>query len=607
MKGKTIQAILRRFDIRRLVLAIAVAAIAVVLNPSAGLAHHAAGGHMDSNPRKGLNFKGLEKADKGPCKDALEIRADNGRLQGCTHGPDPAPAGVDMQEARSISELYADAPGQLAPPTAETTSATSTAPGLVPCVGDGISGNRVQAIYARASDRPSRYDYVKPLIGAYAGAIDRSFNDSAAETGGERHLRFVTDPGCSLNVANVTLSTAGDDDFGTMLSELRAKGYTRSDRKYLVWMDANPNDTFADYCGLGHLIQDDTPSQSNLSNGVASQPGFVGRVDPGCWGGHAEAHELIHTLGGVQGSAPNSTGGHCTDESDIMCYDDDGAGPVTMRSVCDSSHERLLDCRHDDYFHTNPGRYSYLSSHWNVARSSFLTSEHIDVPSDTTPPTVRAPRQAISRSGVISRASAVANTLIPMNISWPATDDLSGIKEYHVWRSVDSGPWQHVMSGSNPSVLSSLAGGHTYQYTVLAIDGSGNQSSWVYGAPFAVTVIDGPDPRIRYSGTWSDRASYSNVGASTRVTTQNGARATVSFYGSEIAWIGTTQTGSSTTVGRADIFVDGVRAGNVSMAASGAQVRIIGTMRWNARGSHTTVVQKTSGNEINMDAVVVVR
>jgi hypothetical protein len=113
--------------------------------------------------------------------------------------------------------------------------------------------------------------------------------------------------------------------------------------------------------------------------------GLMARIDLPCWGLPApnplvEAHEIAHTLGAVQPHAPHSSSvvtdgsivfyGHCTDEFDIMCYDDQS--PKQLTFPCAKAYDRLLDCRHDDYFHTAPSSGTYLASHWNTAMSAFL-------------------------------------------------------------------------------------------------------------------------------------------------------------------------------------------------------------------------------------------
>jgi hypothetical protein len=280
----------------------------------------------------------------------------------CTHGGDPAPPGIDTKHRDPVPAAV---------PATSTTSAgplTAASPASVPCYGDGSSGNRVEAIYAVPAGRTDRFATVAPSIrNAWAVAVDTVFNTSAAETGGTRHVRWVTDAACSLVVDHVQLSSTGEDDLSNTVSELLAKGYNRPDRKYLVWMDADV------YCGIGEVYADDTASSRNANNGGDA---MFARVDTGCWGipgRSVEAHELMHTLGGVQPSAPHATSmGHCWDTAEVMCYED-GSGAV-LQAICPSIHTNFFDCNHDDYFSTAPSPSSYLATHWNTAGSSFLTS-----------------------------------------------------------------------------------------------------------------------------------------------------------------------------------------------------------------------------------------
>jgi len=309
-------------------------------------------GTPPDDPGRGMVWAGISATNGGSCGRGYATKAGDWTV--CTHGPDPAAPGVNAHHRPSTADLYAAA-------TATGTTAAST--GGIPCYGDGISGNRVQAVYVHAVDVADRYDSIASLIPGWAANVDNVFNSSAAETGAVRHVRFVTDASCNLDVARVQLSVNGDDSLSNTITELRNLGFNRTDRKYLVWSDASV------YCGIAGISNDDRATSYNANN---VGPSYA-RVDSGCWGSSApvEAHELMHNLGGVQLSAPHSSGGwHCTDESDRMCYPD--ASGVTMTQVCPSSHEGLFDCNHDDYFHTAPPSGSYLAGHWNSANSSFL-------------------------------------------------------------------------------------------------------------------------------------------------------------------------------------------------------------------------------------------
>ncbi|MBI3240822.1 MAG: hypothetical protein HYZ49_00810 [Chloroflexi bacterium] len=293
-----------------------------------------------NQPQHNVIHDGLEWATDGPCAGAFQIAGTNY----CTHGPDPAPPGVDIAVSMS--------------PIADLVSAAS-----IQCEGEGVSGKRTQVMYVRASDRPDRYNTYLSSFHQWAAEADAIYQNSAAETGGVRRIRFVHDANCNLIIPNVQLSPAGDDTFANTVNELQALGYNRADRKYMIFVDSNI------LCGWATMDLDEQPGAANLNN---NGPDYAATY-VGCWGGGIAAHELMHNLGGVQLSAPHTSGGgHCVDEYDLMCYSDEPFFP-SMQIICqNSSHDRIADCNHDDYFNTNPPANSYLATHWNAANNEFL-------------------------------------------------------------------------------------------------------------------------------------------------------------------------------------------------------------------------------------------
>lgn len=311
-------------------------------------------GQLKDNPARGVRYQGmvLGTSDIG-CADAFRIELESGPI--CTHGPDPAPEGVDVRISRDVEDTETSYDDK-----------AFVKPASVSCTGDGQSGNRVQLIYAHAADVTDRYDQFASSFQDWAQNINRIVTDSAAKTGGTSQVRYVHDSQCVPSIVRVQLSATGDDTFGNTINELIAAGHNRNDRKYLIWSDANI------YCGIATIRYDDRVGQENNNNRGQS----YARTDNGCWGftSSVEAHELVHNLGGVQTTAPNSDGeGHCSDEYDRLCYDA-GAG-VAMRYVCSNTNERLLDCNNDDYFSASPPSGNYLATHWNTAKSSFMQTE----------------------------------------------------------------------------------------------------------------------------------------------------------------------------------------------------------------------------------------
>ncbi|MBW6438457.1 RICIN domain-containing protein [Actinoplanes hulinensis] len=337
-------------------------------------------------PEQGLVYSGLKLASSGSvCAGAYQLYEEV-----CTHGPDPAPAGLAVR--RDVAPVTAGS-DQITPVRRETgnvpgdaeiardeggSAITADAPALVPdaapgqadfilgpddvaCAGDGRTGKRVQLLYLHESGSASRYPKFLNSFRTWAAGVDAIYDASAGETGGSRHIRYVTTPECRADVAEVELPDGSLRTFTATIDALRGLGYNRTDRKYLMFADTNL------YCGISTYVNDTRSGRGNRNNGGPS----YARVDSGCWSAAMAAHQLTRSLGAVLTDSPNATGaGGCLDESDLLCAPDRTGKPV--KNVCPKKNEIRLDCGHDDYFSTNPKPGSYLAKHWNVALSEFL-------------------------------------------------------------------------------------------------------------------------------------------------------------------------------------------------------------------------------------------
>ncbi|RZU49024.1 ricin-type beta-trefoil lectin protein [Krasilnikovia cinnamomea] len=387
----------------------------------------------DGQNRERITFAALpDVPDQGLIYDGLRLASADSLCAGsyqldeltCTHGPDPAPAGLRVR--RSVPPVTEKAPEPAGPrreagrvpADAEIvrdqggSALTPTAPALIPdaapgdadfvmgshdvaCAGDGRTGKRVQVLYLHEFGTPSRYPDYLGSMRVWSAGVDAIFDASAAETGGSRHVRFVTTPQCRVDVAEVQVPEGALASFTASIDALQTLGYNRTDRKYLIFADANV------YCGIGTYIADRRPGLGNRNNGGPS----YGRVDSGCWSSTMAAREVTYTLGAVLQDSPNASGaGGCTDDYDLLCGRDRSGKPV--RTVCPKKHENRLDCGHDDYFHTSPKPDSYLARNWNVAQSEFLlrTDGGDDLPEGAVP--AQSPATTVAPTGTPSSPAA---------------------------------------------------------------------------------------------------------------------------------------------------------------------------------------------------------
>jgi len=365
--------------------------------------------HVDPAP-PGVDVKRKLRTDemlaRAAARRELKLRAKQGRTGGHAGHDLGAHAPADAAHDPALSTAAA-----VGPTPAGVSALSSLTSHVAPaCSGTGSDGNRVQVLYVVEADDPNRFTSVLPILRDEVANVDDTFAVSAATDGGGLRVRWVFDPAtCQPIITPVTVRAGELASFGTMIAGVQRMGHTATNRKYLMFADA------AVLCGVGHLILDDRPTGNASDGGNA----LYARVDTGCWqassGGSVAAHELMHNLGGIQGSASHSTPyGHCDDDNDLMCYAD-GSG-VPMRQVCPTASEPLFDCGQDDYFATDPAPGSYLATRWNTARSSFLETvapladEPDPDPLPGNPPTVAVAGPASVRPGLPAGLAAAGST-----------------------------------------------------------------------------------------------------------------------------------------------------------------------------------------------------
>jgi hypothetical protein len=288
-----------------------------------------------------VGVAGFNPADAGVCPAGYEEIVVGDTLQ-CAH-----PDGVPFNSARPTSFYSIDAEAR-----------------ALDCFGTGTDGNRLQAVFV-AEGGASLTSADRAAIAQGMVNVQSVYRTSSRVLGETDFVpRWAHTPECEPSIEVVQVPVGVLSDFAATIQAVSEQGYDRPDRKYIMWTDS------AAYCGIAAVSVDDS-KVGNQNDG--HHPGYA-RIDRGCWGyqGSVVAHEVTHTLGAVQPTAPNATPyGHCTDEYDIMCYVD-GPG-ITMSVACpDHGGELLLDCNNDDYFHPDPPPGNWLYSHWNIADSSFV-------------------------------------------------------------------------------------------------------------------------------------------------------------------------------------------------------------------------------------------
>lgn len=237
----------------------------------------------------------------------------------------------------------------------------------------------IRVLYATPSNVPVATMQIAPVRREVITASVLNANAivyaNAQQHGSDIRWKTLCDEDGDPLVEDVRLNQRiGDVDFFSLSWELMERGYGNADEKVLVFYDGSVS---CGSCGGISFVpgwDEASPLNANNFGWWSYSAVFIGNYGAtAVWPiDEVALHEETHAMGGVQLSAPNTSGGfHCNDGWDIMCYSDGGSSSAYAEtcSYAGASYVGLsqpYDCGSDDYFHPSPAPGSYLDTHWNV-------------------------------------------------------------------------------------------------------------------------------------------------------------------------------------------------------------------------------------------------
>jgi hypothetical protein len=203
----------------------------------------------------------------------------------------------------------------------------------------------------------------------------------------------------------------------------------------------------------------------------------------------------------------------------------------------------------------------------------------------------------------------LSSTSVPVTIfNWQGADARSGLAAYSLQQVVNGGaPTQASLS--NPLATATvryLVPGNTYQYRIQAVDRAGNTSVVTDGPTFAFNAFQETAPSIAYSTGWEQRSHAFAMNGGVKASSAAGKTATLTFTGTDIAWIST----RGADRGIVEVRIDGVLKGTVDLYNATLQGRrIVFAATGLTPGQHTIEVRvlgtknaASSGFRVDVDA-----
>ncbi len=236
----------------------------------------------------------------------------------------------------------------------------------------------------------------------------------------------------------------------------------------------------------------------------------------------------------------------------------------------------------------------------------FAVARYYGGTDDVTPPKVSRP------SHTLLSPTTVGTTDVPIRLTWSATDAQGDVTRYQLQRSTNGGPYTNVALPSPTTTVFDqyLTPNFNYRYRVRATDDSGNTSLYKYGPRFTMGAHQESSTAITYSAStaWTQEALSGSYGGQVKFATAAGSTATLSFVGTNVAWVAP----KSPERGQAEVYLDNVKVATVDLSSTSPLSRqmVYAANGLNPSVAHTLQVKvlgTANRPRVDVDAFVVVR
>jgi hypothetical protein len=222
----------------------------------------------------------------------------------------------------------------------------------------------------------------------------------------------------------------------------------------------------------------------------------------------------------------------------------------------------------------------------------------LTISKDTTAPTVTGPVQGIATITTLS------STGLSGVVSWTGTDAGVGVSRFDVQRSVNGGTFTAVTltTQTATSVKVTYVVGSSYVFRVRGVDRNGNTGPWMTGPSFIQARYQESSGFVQYTGAWSLASDAHDSGGAARYTTVAGRAVSLTHVMRDVAFV----VPRSVTRGSADIYIDGVRVGAVSLKTTTTiYQQVIWSMHFSKIGTHTIKIVARGNGRIDLDCFVI--